>query len=97
MQEDKNSRSISELDSDSEMKNNNISKTPSNKSNQNHENTINPSSLHSSSLPSTSLPPQCRTQSFFGHTGACTGTGTLRKVLEGALADRQTDKSYGSI
>ena len=56
MQEDKNSRSISESDSDCEMDNNNITKTPSNKSNK-HDNTANPSSLYSSSLPSTSLPP----------------------------------------
>ena len=34
---------------------------------------------------------------FFGHTGTCTGTGTLTKVLESTLPDRQTDKSYGSI
>ena len=44
---------------------------------------------------------QCRTQSFFGHAGASTGTRTetLTKVLESALSDRQTDrqtnKSYG--
>ena len=53
VQKDKSSRS----DSDSEMDNNNISKTPSNKSNQYHDKTTNSSSLHSSSLPSTSLPP----------------------------------------
>ena len=34
---------------------------------------------------------------FFGHTGTCTGTGTLTKVLESAPSDRHTDKSYGSI
>ena len=39
------------------MDNNNITKIPSNKSNQRHFNTTNPSSLHSSSMPSTSLPP----------------------------------------
>ena len=27
---------------------------------------------------------QCRTESFFGHTGTCTGTGTLTKVLQSA-------------
>ena len=42
-------------------------------------------------------PLQCRTQSFFGHTGTCTGTGTLTEVLESAPSDRQTNKSYGSI
>ena len=40
---------------------------------------------------------QCCAQSFFGHNGTCTGTGTLTKVLESALLDRQTYKSYGSI
>ena len=39
------------------MDNNNITKIPSNKSNERHFNTTNPSSLHSSSVPSTSLPP----------------------------------------
>ena len=39
------------------MDNNNITKIPSNKSNECHFNTTNPSSLHSSSVPSTSLPP----------------------------------------
>ena len=34
---------------------------------------------------------------FFGHTGECTGTGTLTKVLESTPSDRQTDKKYGSI
>ena len=34
---------------------------------------------------------------FFGHTGTCTGTGILAKVLENAPSDRQTDKKYGSI
>ena len=35
---------------------------------------------------------QCCTQSFFGYTGACTGTETLMKVLESAPSDRQTDR-----
>ena len=56
VQEDKNSRSISESDSDSEM-DNNISKTPSSKSDQHNDNTTNPFSLYSPSLPSTLLPP----------------------------------------
>ena len=30
---------------------------------------------------------------FFGHTGTCTGTRTLTKVLESAPSDRKTDKS----
>ena len=34
---------------------------------------------------------------FLGHTGTCTGTGTLTNVLESASSGRQTDKSYGSI
>ena len=34
---------------------------------------------------------------FFGHTGRCTGTGTLTKVLGSAPSDRQTDKSYGAV
>ena len=34
---------------------------------------------------------------FFGHTGTCTGTETLTKVLESTQSVRQTDKSYGSI
>ena len=40
---------------------------------------------------------QCRTQRFFGHSGTCTGTRTLTKVLERALSDRQTDKSYKQL
>ena len=42
MQEDKNSRSLSESDNDSEMDNNNITEAPSN---QYHDNTTNPSSI----------------------------------------------------
>ena len=53
MQEDKNSRSLSESDNDSEMDNNNITEATSN---QYHDNTTNPSSLHSSLLPSLPLP-----------------------------------------
>ena len=41
------------------------------------------------------LSSQCRTQSFFGHTGTCTGTGTLTKVFESAPSDRQTDRQIG--
>ena len=52
MQEDKNSRSLSESDNDSEMDNNNITEATSN---QYHDNTTNPSSLHSSLLPSLPL------------------------------------------
>ena len=52
MQEDKNSRSLSESDNDSEMDNNNITEAPSN---QYHDNTTNPSSLHLSLLPSLPL------------------------------------------
>ena len=40
---------------------------------------------------------KCHNQSFFGHTGIYTGTETLMKVLESAVSDRQTDKSFGSI
>ena len=40
---------------------------------------------------------QCHTQSSFGHTGTCTRSGNLTKVLESALSDRQPDKHYGSI
>ena len=38
---------------------------------------------------------QCRaqTQSFFGHTGTCTETGALTKVLESAPSDKQTENS----
>ena len=34
---------------------------------------------------------------FFGHTGICTGIGTLTEVLKSAPTDRQIDTSYGSI
>ena len=34
---------------------------------------------------------------FLGHTGTCTKTRTLTKVLESAPSDRQTDKSQSSI
>ena len=34
---------------------------------------------------------------FFGHAVTCIERGTLTKVLESPLSDRQTDKSYGSI